>query len=228
MKVFNKILTWFLLPLCIIGIAYLCVRSVMEPVNFQKQQEAREKVAIQRLKDIRTLQVAFKSETGHFASTIDSLIMFYNDGTIKVVMQVGSNDDSLAVANTAKLKRRRPKITAAEMLDLYNSGEALVFKIESKIPVKDTLCTRADFVADSLKFIPYSGGQNVLLESTIKTVSGVKVPLFEASMPYKALLNGMDHQLIVNLVAEREDTDRYPGLKVGSITSPNNNAGNWE
>ncbi|MCQ2143436.1 MAG: hypothetical protein MJY56_05150 [Bacteroidales bacterium] len=228
MKIFSKILTWFILPLCIVGLAFLCVKSVMQPVDFQKQQTAREKVAIQRLKDIRTLQVAFKSETGHFASTIDSLIAFYNDGTIKVVMQVGSNDDSLAVANTAKLKRRRPKISAAEMLDLYNNGEALVFKIESKIPVKDTLCNRPDFVADSLKYIPYSGGQEVLLESIVKTVSGVKVPLFEASMPYKALLNGMDHQLIVNLVAEREDTDRYPGLKVGSVTSPNNNAGNWE
>jgi len=228
MKVLNKILTWFILPLCIVGIAYLCVKSVMEPVNFQKQQEAREKVAIQRLKDIRTLQVAFKSETGHFASTVDSLIMFYNGGTIKVVMQVGSNDDSLAVANTAQLKRRNPKITAAEMLELYKQGAPLVFKIESKIAVKDTLCKREDFIPDSLNFIPYSGGQKVMMESTIKTVSGVNVPLFEASMPYKALLYGMDNQLIVNLVAEREDTDRYPGLKVGSIASPNNNAGNWE
>ena len=42
------------------------------------------------------------------------------------------------------------------------------------------------------------------------------------------LLKGMNHQLIVNLCEERLDTDRYPGLKVGSVTAPNNNAGNWE
>ena len=32
----------------------------------------------------------------------------------------------------------------------------------------------------------------------------------------------------INLDAEREDQGRYPGLQVGSITAPNNNAGNWE
>ena len=66
------------------------------------------------------------------------------------------------------------------------------------------------------------------MESTIKMVSGVPVPLFEARMPWMVLLNGMDHQLIVNLNAEMRDLNRYEGLQVGSITAPNNNAGNWE
>ena len=43
-----------------------------------------------------------------------------------------------------------------------------------------------------------------------------------------SLLRGMDRQQIVNLVSEREDTDRYPGLMVGSVDNANNNAGNWE
>ena len=34
--------------------------------------------------------------------------------------------------------------------------------------------------------------------------------------------------VIIALVAEREDTDRYPGLMVGSVDNANNNAGNWE
>ena len=66
------------------------------------------------------------------------------------------------------------------------------------------------------------------MDSAVKTVSGVKVPLFEACMPYRSLLKGLDNQLRINLDAEREDTGRYPGLKVGSISAPNNNAGNWE
>ena len=80
---------------------------------------------------------------------------------------------------------------------------------------------------DSLAFIPFSG-DSLLIESTIKKVSGVNVPLFEASMPYKSLLKGLNNQLRINLDAEREDTGRYPGLKVGSVTATNNNAGNWE
>ena len=228
MNTVQKIFAYLILPLAIILLAYLCVASVMQPVNFNKQKEAREKVAIQRLKDIRDLQVAFKSANGRYAPTVDSLIWFYNEGKLDVVMQIGSQDDSLAVENTKKIYKKQPKITAAELFKLYEEGEALVFKIKNQVAVKDTICKRADFCVDSLNFIPYSGGRKIEMESAIKVVSGVNVPLFEACIPYKALLKDMDHQLIVNLVAEREDTDRYPGLKVGSITAPNNNAGNWE
>ena len=66
------------------------------------------------------------------------------------------------------------------------------------------------------------------MQTIIKTVSGVSVPLFEANMPYNSLLKGMDRQLIINLNAEQVDMGRYQGLQVGSVTNPNNNAGNWE
>ena len=224
----KKIFSYLILPIIIIGLVYLIVESIMEPIRFNEQKEAREAVAIQRLKDIRDLQVAFKSETGHFTSSIDSLKDFYNNGTIKVVMQIGSNDDSLAVVNTQKLKKRNPRITPQQMLLLYVKGEHLVFSIENEIPVRDTLFSgRPDFCIDSLAFIPFCG-DSIIMESAVKRVSGVNVPLFEASMPYKQLLQGLDNQLRINLDAEREDTGRYPGLKVGSVTAPNNNAGNWE
>ena len=66
------------------------------------------------------------------------------------------------------------------------------------------------------------------MDAIVKKVSGVDVPLFEAKMPWKSILNGLDHQLIVNMVSELKDQGRYEGLQVGSITAPNNNAGNWE
>lgn len=228
-KVVKGLLTYFIFPVAIIALVYLIVASVMEPVNFNKAKEAREKVAIQQLKDIRTLQVAYKGVNGKFVSTVDSLKAFYETGKIKVVMQIGSQDDSLAMLNTKNLKKRMPKIKPAEMLALYQKGERLVFKIENEIPVKDTLFNnRPDFDINKLGVIPFSEGEPVIMEATVKTVSGVKVPLFEASIPYKALLKGLDNQLRINLDAERNDTGRYPGLKVGSITAPNNNAGNWE
>ena len=222
-------LTYILLPLLIIFLTVITVKSVMEPVEFNKEKAAREKVAIQQLKDIRDLQVAYKSVNGKFVSTFDSLQTFYNTGKMKVVMKVGSMDDSLAVANTKALKKKHPKITAAEMLEISKTGQRLVFTIESEVPVKDTLFNnRPDFNVATIGTIPFSGGKPVEMACTVKTVSGVQVPLFEAERPYKALLSGMDNQLRINLDDERIKTDRYPGLKVGSITAPNNNAGNWE
>ena len=81
---------------------------------------------------------------------------------------------------------------------------------------------------NNIGVIPFSNGDKVQMDAVVKTVSGVQVPLFEAKMPYNSLLKGMDPQLIVNLNAEMTDTDRYPGLMVGSVENPNNNAGNWE
>ncbi len=231
MKKSVKIILEIVLFLLCVLLVDLIVKSIMKPVNFNKQKAYRESVAIQRLKDIRTLQVAFKSVNGKFTSTVDSLADFYNNGKMGIVMQVGSMDDSLAVAHTEKIKKSsRKKMTGEDFLKLYEAGDKnLVFSVETKIPVKDTLFThRDDFVVDSLKYIPFSGGQKVLMEAIVKTVSGVPVPLFEAKMPYKALLKGMDNQLRINLDAEKKDQNRYEGLQVGSVTAPNNNAGNWE
>jgi len=115
------------------------------------------------------------------------------------------------------------------MYDLYKQGQNLVFSIKNELPVRDTLFhSRKDFNIDSLQYIPFSGKEKVEMAAEVKKVSGVDVPLFEAKMPYKKLLKGLDNQLRINLDAARRESNRYEGLQVGSITAPNNNAGNWE
>ena len=229
-----KILVEILLALVAVGCVYGIYRSIMKPVNFNKEKDHRKDVAVQRLKDIRTLEVAFKGVNGRYTADIDSLINFYNTGKMDIIMQVGSSDDSLAVENTKRVKDRAflklsKEEQNARLMDLYRQGQKLVFSISTPIAVKDTLfASRADFCADSLKYIPFSGKQPVEMDAIVKTVSGVQVPLFEARMPWKALLKGMDNQLRINLDAEAKDQNKYEGLQVGSVTMPNNNAGNWE
>ncbi|MDP3437653.1 MAG: hypothetical protein Q8S04_10455 [Bacteroidales bacterium] len=200
----KKILIIVVMPLIIIILGYLIYRSVQQPVIFEKQRKIRESVCIERLKDIRTLQVAYKSRFNKFTNDMDSLIDFYKNGEITIVRQIGSMDDSVAVAQ----KR--------------------VFRDSIKISVKDTLLKRAGFIVDSIAYIPFSGGKKMVMKSIIAKVSGVDVPLFEAGAPFDYLLQGLERQLIVNLNADRDLQGRYPGLKVGSIDAPNNNAGNWE
>ena len=237
----KKILTYAILPLCIVVFALLLITSINKPVKFNKEKDTREKVAIERLKDIRTLQTVYKSAFNAYAPCMDTLIDFYNNGTINIIKQIGSSDDSLAVAHTNAVKRKYGKRATEEFLyDLYNKGDKnLIIKIPVPIAVKDTLFLgRTNFDIESLRYIPFSEGDTILMATAVKTVSGVPVPLFEAKIPYgvrpapgepfRGLLIGMNEQLIINLNAEREDTDRYPGLMVGSIDSPNNNAGNWE
>lgn len=226
----KKVLTYAVLPIVIIALAYLIYSSIMQPVRFNKEKAAREAVAIQQLKDIRTLEVAYKSVYAKFTADPDSLKDFYNNGQMEVVMQIGSLDDSVAVANTERIRKANKKITNEQLLDMYKKGEQrLVFSIKSKVPVKESILVgREDFDINKIGVIPFSDGAKVQMDEIIKQVSGVDVPLFEAKMPYDDLLKGLDHQLLVNLKADRADTGRYPGLMVGSIDNPNNNAGNWE
>ena len=188
-KSLQIILEVVLAVICVV-LAVAIVRSINKPVAFNKQKAYRESVGVQRLKDIRTLQVAYKTVNGKFTSTVDSLINFYNTGNMTVVLQIGSMDDSLAVAHTQAVKRKNRKITPEQLFKLYQEGDQnLVFSIESKVPVKDTLFNdRPDLVLDSLKYIPFSGGEPVQMEAAVKMVSGVPVPLFEARMPYTLLL----------------------------------------
>ena len=130
--------------------------------------------------------------------------VFYKNGKITIVRQIGSMDDSIAVA------------------------EGRVSRDSIEIMVRDTLLKGKGAMIDSISFIPFSGGKRIHMESVIRKVSGIEIPLFEATMSYDDLLKGLDRQLVVNLKAEKEDMGQYPGLKVGDINNPNNNAGNWE
>lgn len=228
--VLKKVLTWFILPVIIVLLVLAIVDSIMQPVNFNKQKAFREDVAIQRLKDIRTLEVEYKGATGHFTADIDSLIGFFKNGEMTIMLQIGSMDDSLAVEHTAAIKRKNSRITPAQLYDMYLAGDKnLVFNVENKIPVRDTLFSgREGFCVDSLRTIPFSDGAPVEMDAVTRMVSGVPVSLFEAKMPYRLLLKGLDNQLRINLDAEKRAQNRYEGLQVGSVTAPNNNAGNWE
>jgi hypothetical protein len=177
-SVLKKVLTYLILPLVIVGLTAALVNSIMEPVHFNKHKAYRESVAVQRLKDIRDLQVAYKNVNGKYSSTIDSLKLFYNEGKMKITMQVGSKDDSLAMAHTEQLKKKFRNLTAekfnAKLHELYLAGEQnLVFQVVTEIPVKDTIFhSRTDFNIDDIQNPDTE-------EKTIQKLSDAIVELFK-------------------------------------------------
>ena len=207
----KNLFVFLILPATIVVLAYLFIQGIGEPVRFEQDKKFRQEKVAERLKDIRDLQVAYKSQHGKFTGSFDSLITFYNQGMLKIVKQIGSMDDSVAVAQ---------KLVKREIIS---------------VPVRENIKLRTvKGNADSLRFVPIVGGE-FEMEAVIKRVSGVDVPLFEARVSYDRLLAGLNRQLIININASVEDVNktlttgkRYSGVKVGSIEQPNNNAGNWE
>ena len=66
----KKIFMFVVMPIIIVVLGYLIYSSVQEPVIFEKQKKFREGVCIERLKVIRTLQVAYKTKYGKFTCGI--------------------------------------------------------------------------------------------------------------------------------------------------------------
>lgn len=77
--------------------------------------------------------------------------------------------------------------------------------------------------------IPYSDGQRFHLETTVDVNDqGQATPLMECSATYATYLRGLNADELKALTQHTADGGAFPGLKIGDITTPNNNAGNWE
>ena len=142
----RKLLTYLIFPLVIIGLAYLLFRSINEPVKFNNELKQRSNVAIEQLKDIRTLQVTYRDTYGHYAPVMDSLIDFYNNGKITIMRQIGSEDDSTAVLHTEAVKKGLRNLKGTQLMEklfeLYEKGDNnLIIRIPQLTAVKDTLFT---------------------------------------------------------------------------------------
>lgn len=193
-----------LMVIVVAGLAYWLYAIIMAPVQFSNIRAAREVAVIERLKDIRKAQHAFKSANGRYTSTLDSLINFVENDSLKFQIKYGSEDDSLAVAQ-GKVKT-----------------ETIV------LAVKDTIFSK-DFDAKKLRFIPYTENIEFIMDAkNLVTESKIIIPVFEVKAPFKTYLGDLDAQILVNIIDGAKTVERYPGLKLGSVTSATNDAGNWE
>ncbi len=195
-------------------LAYFVYNSIQTPITFKKEQDTRYNQTIERLKDIRKAQIAFKDVHGRFTGSWDTLINFVKYDSVRIVKKIGNLTDSMVEKG-------------------INERKAL----ELGLIVRDTLRESVlesvfgeNYNVDQLKVVPLKDttAYFTLGATVITTGSGIKVPVFEAKVHNNVLLRGLDRQLVINLNDQRRVQNRYPGLKVGSLTETNNNAGNWE
>ena len=86
----------------------------------------------------------------------------------------------------------------------------------------------AGLLADTLQYIPYSGGEPFDLGTSVRiTPSGKTVPLMQCGAQYHQYLKGLDANSVSQLTDAADAAGRYPGLKVGDLTDDNGNVGNW-
>lgn len=192
-------------------VALFIYRGIMKPVRFNQEKDQRAAVVVQRLKDIRTVQEAYKKAYGYFISDIDSIVLFLQDGELPYTRMIGTVPDSLTEEEAIKLK-----IVSRETFteNAYN----VLFPKETD---------KAGHLA-RLAYVPYTQQtEKIDLQAGFIEKNGYNVPVFEAKVPFELFLNGMDDQLIRNTISQANDLNRYPGVKVGSMEEAITD-GNWE
>ncbi|MBO7142555.1 MAG: hypothetical protein J6V76_05565 [Bacteroidales bacterium] len=212
----KKLIIQAVLAVLIVFLGYCIYESIMQPIRFQKLADWRYQRTKQSLINIRDAQVAFKSTYGKYTNNFDTLQAFIKEGNLKIVKAIGNIPDSFF----NKYPRKVAEMKAIEA--------GIVKRDTVVIPCYDSLC-QGKYELDSLRYVPLTGGKIFELDTaSIETASKIVVNVFEAKAHNDVYMLGLDRQEIVNKTDEQEKNSKYPGLKVGSLTELNNNAGNWE
>jgi hypothetical protein len=243
------------LGIAVIVMGIFCVKSVTTPIKFENTRAEREVAVIKNLVDLRTAEVEYHHQKGRFTADLDSLLLFLKTAPKKEVMKEGSLTDKQLEAgltehkavkileNAKKAALKNKKLSFEDNDALY----AYVWENDKDVKKNNLQGFRRDTIElnmlqslykgeydehsiDAIVLIPFSNGKRFEVEvnNDYKTSQGIRVPLFEARAPFESYLGDLNKQELVNLVDRESKLDHFPGLKVGDIYAPNNNAGNWE
>lgn len=211
----GKKIVQILLAVVIVGLVYVIYRQISTPIKFEKERTAMEARIIDRIKDIRTAQRAYKSRYQRFTDNFDTLIYFVLNDQLQFERKIVDEDDSVAMAQLKKSGRKNVETFL--------------------IPVIDTIFTPKRLTPDQvrdLRYVPGTGKQTeyILKAGMLTTESKVVIPVVEVSVPYEMYLDTVRYrQEIINLRDDQVNNyNRYPGIKFGSMEGGNNEAGNWE
>jgi len=207
MKIGIQILLW----VASIFFAYKIYDSINGPIKFNEEKNVRYAKVINRLKDIRTAQIAHRDVKGVFSNNFDSLIKFIDEGQFTLIEKRDSS--FLEYDRTYRIDMLR---------------EIIVIDTLGTVPVKDSLFGTS-LSYKNMAFIPIEGVDDQKFEIAAKVIdkNGYKVPVFEVKVKKNVILFDQNKDLIKQ---ENEtiavDGVNGPEIILGSLSNVSTN-GNW-
>lgn len=190
-------------------LGYSTFMSVYGEIQFNELKEKRYAIVIEKLKDIRDAELAYKQVNGKFTDSFETLISFVDNGKYTIVQR---KDSSIV---DVEMTKRFGGVTMMKDIVIVDT---LGF-----VPVKDSL-----FGADTR----YKTMMNVPVgkpgaKFDLKAGMLDNIPVFEASVDKAIILDGEDNNLISK---EKQvvsvDGVNGPKLMVGSMDEVKT-IGNW-
>ena len=177
---------------------------------FNKVKNERYLKVIDRLKDIRNAQIAYKSVNGLYSDNFDSLVKFIDSAQFTIIEKRDSS------------YMQYDRVYRIDML-----REVIVVDTLGFVSVKDSLFKNSNSYKN-MAFVPIDGTDSKFqLKADIIDKNGYNVPVFEVRVSKDIILFDQNKDL---LSQEKEtvsvDGVNGPDLVLGSLTDVSTN-GNW-
>tara|TARA_X000000368_G_C23005720_1_gene701081 strand:+ start:922 stop:1539 length:618 start_codon:yes stop_codon:yes gene_type:complete len=194
-----------LIPLNIL-LAYFVFNSINSQVEFNKDAKIRIEENVQKLKDLRQVQVKYKQTKGVFANSFEELTYFLENDSMVIVKAIGETPDSLTD-------------TEALELGIISRDTAYVLARETVFDAAYIDSRKNEFPLniDNLTTVPNSDAV-YSIDAGVVEKGNVIVQVFEISTTYATVFTGLD--------AKNRSYELNNLLKVGSMDEASLN-GNW-
>lgn len=195
-----------------IGIlAYMNYKAIYGPVEFNKVKEKRYAEVIDKLRDVRKVQIAHREINRSYAKNFDQLLRF------------------LDTAEYVITQRRDTTYIDKEYLATYgvdNYIEDYVVDTLGYRAVKDSLFGNSNRYKTMME-VPYTDGKHMKMQAGLLDIKGVNTPVFKVEVPKEWILADQDKDLL-NQELQVKSVDGINGesILVGSMEEVSTN-GNW-
>jgi hypothetical protein len=205
MRIIKSVL-WVL----IIVFAYKVYGSINGPIEFNKVKNERYLKVIDKLKDIRNAQIAFKSVNGIYSNNFDSLISFIDAAQYTLIQKRDSS--FLEYDRTFRIDMLR---------------EVVVIDTLGFASVKDSLFGNSNRYKN-MASIPIDGvDENFKIKSDVIDKNGYNVPVFEVRVSKDVVLFDQNKDLLKQEKGLMSvDGVNGPDIVLGSLSEVSTN-GNW-
>ena len=194
----------------IIVFAFQVYNSINAPIKFNQVKNERYLKVIDKLKDIRNSQIAYKSVNGVYSDNFDSLINFIDTAQYTLIQKRDSS------------YMKYDRVYRIDMLK-----EIVVIDTLGFASVKDSLFGSSDRYK-LMAEVPIDGiDQMFSIKADVIDKNGYNVPVFEVRVSKDAILFDQNKDLLKQEKALMSvDGVNGPDLVLGSMTEVSTN-GNW-
>lgn len=216
-----------LMIVVVVFLAIFAARSIMRPEKYRQVYELRKSANVTNLTTIRCAQAIYKNVNKKYASDIDSLVDFVNNGTVQIEKNVGHFPDTMSEAEAFKL-------------GLIHKETVDIPAIEKMVELDKNL-TRENF--KNFQYIPCSDKKKYEIQVGSIASKTYEIPVYRIDVKADDILVNMErtitpegsgalkklwNKIFFNkLSEEKQYKSQYGDMYMGSLTEAST-AGSWE